>query len=123
MELTQYFETTNGYGALATSNKDGDVNVAIYAKPHMIDENTIAFIMRNRRSYANLQTNPKAAYLYIEKDGGYLGKRLHLTKIREDKDSKLVDTVRRKQRTHTGPDSDSTLVYFTIDEIRPSMGG
>jgi hypothetical protein len=122
MDLLQYFETTNGYGTLATSSKDGDINIAIYAKPHMIDENTLAFVMRNRRSYANLQSNPKAAYLYIEKDGGYLGKRLHLTKIREDNDPELVDAVRRKQRTHTGPDSDSTLVYFTIDEIRPAVG-
>jgi hypothetical protein len=112
MNLHDYFETTNGYGTLATSSKDGQVNIAIYAKPHMIDENSLGFIMRNRRSYGNLQTNPTAAYLYIEKDGGYLGKRLHLTKIREDKDQDAIDAIRRKQRTHTGPDSDSTLVIF-----------
>jgi hypothetical protein len=123
MNLHDYFETTNGYGTLATSSKDGQVNIAIYAKPHMIDENSLGFIMRNRRSYGNLQTNPTAAYLYIEKDGGYLGKRLHLTKIREDKDQDAIDAIRRKQRTHTGPDSDSTLVIFQIDEIRPAVGG
>ncbi|NQV33202.1 MAG: pyridoxamine 5'-phosphate oxidase family protein [Phycisphaeraceae bacterium] len=123
MTLNEYFETSNGYGVLATSNEEGQVNIALYAKPHMLDENTLAFIMRNRRSYGNLQTNPTAAYLYIEKDGGYLGKRLHLTKIREDKDQDAIDTIRRKQRTHTGPDSDSTLVVFQIDEIRPAVGG
>ena len=123
MNLHDYFESTNGYGVLATSSKNGQVNVAIYAKPHMIDDNTVAFIMRNSRSYENLQTNAQAAYLYIEKDGGYLGKRLHLTMIREDKDPDLIDSVRRKQRTHTGPDSDSALVYFRIDEIRPAVGG
>ncbi len=123
MDLHEYFETSNGYGALATSSKDGQVNVAIYAKPHVITEDTIAFIMRNRRSYGNLQSNPTAAYLYIEKDGGYLGKRLHLTKIKEDKDPEAVDAIRRKQRTHTGPDSDCTLVTFRIDEIRPAVGG
>lgn len=123
MDLHDYFETSNGYGVLATSSKDGQVNIAIYAKPHMVDENTLAFIMRNRRSYANLHSNPTAAYLYIEKDGGYLGKRLHLTKIREDKAPDVIDAIRRKQRTHTGPDSDSTLVFFHIDEIRPAVGG
>ncbi len=123
MSLHEYFETSNGYGVLATSNQEGQVNIAIYSKPHMIDEDSLALIMRNRRSYGNLQTNPTAAYLYIEKDGGYLGKRLHLTKIREDKDQDAIDAIRRKHRTHTGPDSDSTLVIFRIDEIRPAVGG
>lgn len=122
MTLSEYFESSNGYGVLATSSKEGQVNIALYAKPHMLDENTLAFIMRNRRSYGNLQTNPTAAYLYIEKDGGYLGKRLNLTKIREDKDQDAIDEIRRKQRTHTGPDSDSTLVIFQIDEVRPAVG-
>ncbi|MCP4453245.1 MAG: pyridoxamine 5'-phosphate oxidase family protein [Planctomycetes bacterium] len=123
MNLREYFESSNGYGVLATSSKEGEVNIAIYAKPHRVDENTLAFIMRSRRSYGNLQTNPTAAYLYIEKDGGYLGKRLHLTKIREEKDHDAIDTIRRKHRTHTGPDSDCTLVIFRIDEIRPAVGG
>ena len=48
MNQSDYFENTAGTGVLATSDNEGNVDVAIYAKPHVIDENTIAFSNRSR---------------------------------------------------------------------------
>ncbi len=75
MTLNNYFEATKGYGVLATADSSGKVNAAVYARPHFIDENTIAFIMREKLTHANLQTNPNATYLFIESGSGYSGKR------------------------------------------------
>jgi hypothetical protein len=93
MNMQEYFEKTQGLGILATANSEGEVDLAIYARPHVLDETTIAFIMREHLSFKNLQSNPKAAYMFVEKGKGYSGKRLYLTKIREESDP---DTINEK---------------------------
>jgi hypothetical protein len=123
MNLSEYFETTEGTGILATSNSDGQVDVAIYSRPHVTDENTVAFIMRQRLSHENLQSNPHAAFMFIEKGPGYKGKRLYLTKIREESDPALIDSFRRKTpKNSSDPNAKSFLVYFQIDRVRPLVG-
>jgi acyl-CoA thioesterase FadM len=58
MELSQYFESVNGIGVLATADGNGHVNSAIYAKPHFMEDGTLAFIMRDRLSHANRSPIP-----------------------------------------------------------------
>ena len=94
MDLQTYFEQTKGMGVLATSDSEGNVDLAIYGRPHVIDENTIAFIMRERLSFANLQSNPKAAYMFVEKTEGYKGTRLYLTKINQQSDLEIIEKFR-----------------------------
>jgi hypothetical protein len=123
MNLSDYFETAQGIGILATANSEGQVDVAIYSRPHVTDEDTVAFIMRPRLSHENLQSNPHAAYMFIEKGPGYKGKRLYLTKLREETDPALIDSLRRKDGKHKAKsDEKSFLVYFHIDKIRPLVG-
>ena len=122
MNQSEYFENTAGTGVLATSDSEGNVDVAIYAKPHAIDENTIAFIMNERLSYKNITSNPKAAYLFLEDCPGYKGKRLYLTKIKEETDKELIDSIRRKSEKHHEVDSNKHLVYFSVDKIRALVG-
>ena len=78
MNLTDYFETAEGTGILATADSEGNADLAIYARPHMTDDETIVLVMSDKLSHTNLQTNPKAAYMFIEKTKGYHGKRLYL---------------------------------------------
>lgn len=123
MNLSDYFETTQGTGILATANSEGQVDVAIYSRPHVTDEDTVAFIMRPRLSHENLLSNQNAAYMFIEKGQGYKGKRLYLTKLREETDPTLIDSLRRKeQKTDSKTDEKSCLVYFHVDKIRPLVG-
>ena len=97
MDLKDYFETTKGFGILATADGDGKVDAAVYARPHFMEDGTIAMIMRDRLTHLNLQSNFHAAYLYHEDGTGYKGKRLFLTKIREEKDTDLLKSLRRRQ--------------------------
>ena len=38
MNLHDYFENTTGTGVLATADSSGNVNAAIYARPHVMDD-------------------------------------------------------------------------------------
>jgi hypothetical protein len=87
----------------------------------MVDENTVAFIMADRLSYHNLQSNPRAAYLFFEKGSNFTGVRLFLTKIKEETDKEKLEAVRRKSFPGL-EDGEEYLVSFTIDEVLPLVG-
>ena len=120
MKLSEYFESAKGYGVLATADSAGKVDAALYARPHFMDEETIAFIMADRLTHNNLQSNPHAAYLFIEPGEKLSGKRLFLTKIKEEKDSELLYAIRRK--SYGNDKGGRYLVYFKIDKILPLIG-
>ena len=121
MELKEYFENTEGRGILATADGDGKVDTAIYARPHFMDDGTIALIMRDRLSHHNLQSNSHACYMFVEKGRGYRGKRLFLSKVREEQDSELLQSLRRRQYI-VEKDESKFLVFFKIDKELPLVG-
>ena len=124
MNLSDYFENMQGLGILATADADGMVDIAVYAKPYVIDEKTIAFVMRERLTHQNLKSNPQAVYMFVEHGEGYNGKRLYLTKIREETNTSVVEMFRKKQPEICASydDSNKYLVHFQIDDIRPLVG-
>jgi hypothetical protein len=126
MKLSEYFEQAKGVGVLATADGDGKVNTAIYSRPHFLepdDENAIAFIMADRLSHANVQVNPHASYLFMEKGEGYAGKRLSLTKIREETDPERIQAVRRRALPAECEAGEARfLVHFRIEGVRPLIG-
>lgn len=124
MNLAEYFEKTNGRCILATADAHGKVDLAVYSRPHVIDEQTVAFIMLDRLSHANLQSNPHAAFMFMEAGDKYVGKRLFLTKVKEEEDQAIVEQFRRK-KSYDLPDDDKKkrfLVYFRIDKVLPLIG-
>ena len=125
MKLSQYFEKTKGRGVIATSDSKGKVGTAVYGRPHFINEKTVAFIMADRLMHKNLQSNPHAAYLFMESGERYVGKRLYLTKIKEVKDRALIDKIRRKESCPVYTvykDTIKYLVYFRINKMLPLIG-
>jgi len=124
MKLSEYFDQADGFGVLSTAVQSGKVNAAVYGRPHFIDEETVAFIAADRLTHANLQVNPHAAYIFKE-EGGYEGRRLYITKIREEKDSPLIEQIRRKKHPsgkgnhQSGP---KFLIFFHLDKVLPLIG-
>ena len=51
MEIKDYFENNKGFGVLSTSDGNGNVNSAVYARPHVMEDDLLAFVMRDRQSY------------------------------------------------------------------------
>ena len=121
MTLRDYFESVKGRGVLATADGDGRVDAAVYATPHFIDDDTIAFIMRDRLTHHNLQSNSHAAYLFMESGERYIGKRLYLTKTKEEEESELLHTLRRRKYPDDGQET-KYLVFFNVDKVLPLIG-
>ena len=124
MKLDDYFENTNGVGVLSTADDKGKVNAAVYGRPHFIGEHTVAFIASDRLTHANLKKNPSAIYLFKE-DGSYKGCRLYLIKTHEEKDSPLIEKIRRKKYKGIGLKDNTEskfLIYFKVDKILPLIG-
>jgi len=120
MTLNDYFATAMGKGFLATSRPDGAVNVAMYDRPQVVDEKTVAFGMTARLTHDNLQRNPHAVYAFHEQ--GRHGIRVYLTKLREETDGDLFDKVRRRAQwlsDDESADSLKYLVYFRVDKTLP----
>jgi hypothetical protein len=124
MKLKDYFQKTKGISILSTADRDGKVTTAIYSLPRILEDNSIAFIMRERLTYHNLRTNPHAAFMFIEESAGYQGIRLFLKKISEDNDPEVIMKMTRRNLT---PEEDKQkgpkhLVIFRVEMILPLIG-
>lgn len=124
MNLIEYFDQHRGIGVLSTADTSGMVNSALYARPHFRDEQTLAFIMTDRHTHANLQTNPQASYLFVEEGGGYRGCRLHLMMISQESDPEAIAALKRRPLpTPCMPEGATRfLVWFRVDRVRPLLG-
>ncbi|TKB24145.1 pyridoxamine 5'-phosphate oxidase family protein [Desulfopila sp. IMCC35006] len=125
MDLSKYFQEHTGTGVLATAADDGKVNTAIYARPHVFDNKTVAFIMRDRLSRQNLLKNGSANYLFIESGAGYKGVRLGLTMIDESTDPELIASL--SKRLLAGKEYSANearfAVRFSVDKGLALVGG
>ncbi len=124
MTLQDYFGIRTGTSILSSADGEGILTTAIYSAPRVLGKNTVAFIMRERRTYRNLQHNPYAAYMFIEDGGKYHGIRLFLTKIREDDNPELIAKMTRRNLT---PEEDRELgpkhlMIFKVDRVLPLVG-
>jgi hypothetical protein len=123
MSLAEYFENAKGVGVLGTADSEGNVDLAIYARPHVQDDENVAFIMGDHLSHDNIRTNPHAAYLFVEEGQGYKGLRLYLTRTGEETDPQKIEAVRRPGRK--GMDYGGVqkfLVHFKVERTRRLVG-
>ena len=119
MDLKDYFEKTRGIGVLATADADGKVDAAVYSRPHVMEKDTVAFIMHDRLSHHNLASNPHAAYLFVEEGTKSKGARLFLTKTEEEKDTERLQSLRRRDY---GDKKGLFLVFFHVNKVLPLLG-
>jgi hypothetical protein len=123
MSLQEYLENTKGFGVLSTADQYGKVDAAVYSRPHVFEDGTIGSIMRDRLTHENLKTNPHAVFLFMEEGKGYRGKRLFLTKIREETDPDLIQSLcRRCYPNDLQVQEPRFLVVFKIDKELPLIG-
>ncbi len=124
MDLKTYFENTKGLGVLSTADAEGNVDSALYARPHVQEDGTLVLIMRDRLSHANLQSNPKAAYLFKEEGPGYTGKRFFLSKTKEEQDEQKIESLKRRSYPQDEKIHEEAryLVFFEIEKELPLIG-
>ena len=123
MSWKEYFEKKEGRGYLATADSKGQVDIAVYSRPHVQDDGTFAFGMTDRLTHANLQSNPYATYAFHEE--GYRGVRLYLKKVREETEGKMLDAIKERANRVSVPgagDAVKYVVYFKLVKDLPLVG-
>jgi len=122
MTLSEYFEKTTGKGVMSTADSSGRLTAAIYARPHFVDEETAAFIMADRLTHKNLESNPHAVYLFMESGRNTREEALPHQNQRR-KEQPLLDTLRRRVSCPVDEEyKDRFLVYFKVDKVLPLIG-
>jgi hypothetical protein len=123
-ELMALFNKRPRVGVLATSNKVGDVNAAVFGSPHMIDENTVVMGIGQNRSYRNLQRNPKAVFIVVEageSTADWRGARVYLEALEMEKGGPFFEQIKgniAKAAGQGAADMIHAAIRFKVTEVR-----
>jgi len=124
-QVMKMFNKETRIGALATADKNGNVNAAVFGSPRMIDEETVIMAIGDNRSFQNLQENPKASFIVIEPGGApatWKGARLYLELDSFERYGELLDSFREKIRAVAGDQSANAIIAairFKVTDVRP----
>ena len=124
-ELMELFNKYPRIGAPATSNREGDVNVAVFGSRRMVDENTVVMGIGNNRSFHNLQRNPKAVFIVVEPGETVMdwkGARVYLEAVDLAIEGEFYDQTKQNITKSSGVQAAKMIqaaVRFKITEVRP----
>ena len=124
-EVMTLFNKFPRIGTLSTANKEGDVDVAIFGSPRMIDENTVVMGIGENRSYRNLQRNPKAVFIVMEPGESlpdWKGARVYLEAVDMETEGDFFSQIKgniAKIAGQAAADRIHAAIRFKITEVRP----
>jgi len=124
-ELMELFNKWPRIGTLSTANKLGEVNVAVFGSPRMVNENTVVMGIRNNRSFRNLERNPKAVFIVMEPGPtvqDWKGARVYLEAVDMETEGKFYEEIKRnivKAFGQEAADLVHAAIRFRITEVRP----
>ncbi|MGD2124892.1 MAG: pyridoxamine 5'-phosphate oxidase family protein [Desulfobacteraceae bacterium] len=123
--LMMLFNKHPRVGTLSTSNKMGDVNVAVFGSPRMVDENTVVMGIGNNRSFRNLERNPKAVFIVMEPGetpADWKGARVYLEAVDMETSGEFHEEIKRNLAKQWGQEQAEMVhaaIRFRITEVRP----
>ena len=124
-EVMELFNKRTRIGTLSTANKKGEVNVAVFGSPQMIDENTVVMGIGKNRSFRNLQENPNAVFIVVEPGKTVMewkGARVYLEVADLDSAGDFFEKVKggiAKAAGKQAADMIRSAIRFKITEVRP----
>jgi len=123
--VMELFNKRPRVGTLSTSNKNGDVDVAVFGSPQMIDENTVVMGIGQNRSFQNLQENPKAVFIVVEPGETLMdwkGCRVYLLAQTIETSGDLYDEIRANIAAAGGGEAAAKMIYaairFQVTDVR-----
>ena len=110
-----------GRGVIGTASKAGVVNMAVYAVPQIVDDETVAWGMTDGRTWNNVRENPNASYTYFAPGEGFRGARLALTLSRTEDSGGMLAKIRERtgESSPGDPEAVKHVAYFKVVETRP----
>ena len=127
MEVMELFNKETRIGTLSTANRKGEVNVAVFGSPRMIDENTVIMGIGRNRSFRNLQENPQAAFIVVEPGKtamDWKGARVYLEAVDIESGGGFFEEVKAGIAKVAGKEAAAMVhaaIRFRITEVRPIM--
>jgi hypothetical protein len=124
-QVMKMFNRKTRIGALATTNNRGDVDIAVFGSPRMIDEDTVIMAIGDNRTFQYLQENPKASFIVVEPGESptdWKGARLYLEMDSFERYGELLDSFRENIRKVAGDKSANAItagIRFKITDVRP----
>ena len=124
-EVMELFNKRPRIGALSTANQKGEVNVAVFGSPQMIDENTVVMGIGKNRSLANLKENPHAVFIVVEPGKTVMdwkGARVYLEVLAVETGGGFYDQIKDNITQAAGKaagDMIRAAIRFKIVEVRP----
>ena len=121
MDLAKLFEE-QGFGVMATADLSGNVNTAIYARPHVIDATTLVWGMTDGRTFHNIAVNPRASFLFRSSGPGFNGVRLYLELLRTEEEGAMLTRIRQNTDQVVGQGTGRAVTHaawFRVVEVRP----
>ena len=124
-KLMDYFNKQPRLGTLSTANKEGEVNVAYFGSPRMVDEKTVFMGLGNNHTFANLQDNPNAVFMIMEPGDSlpeWKGVRVYLTMTDCQTSGEKLDQIQAAIAEKAGEGAAKMIhaaVTFEITAIRP----
>jgi hypothetical protein len=94
----------------------------VYAVPHVVDEETVAWGMTEGRTYQYTEQNPRASYLYFSPGGKGKGVRLTLAMKYIETSGKLLEKIRARVSETVNSQAGAAVkyvVHFRVVETRP----
>ena len=124
-EVMDLFNKRPRIGSLSTANQKGEVNVAVFGSPQMIDENTVVMGIGRNRSFANLQKNPNAVFIVVEPGETVMdwkGARVYLEALAIETGGGFYEQIKENIAEAAGKaaaDMIHAAIRFKITEVRP----
>lgn len=124
-EVMEIFNKSPRIGTLSTADRKGEVNVAVFGSPQMIDENTVVMGIGRNRSFRNLQENPHAAFIIVEPGKTMMdwkGVRVYLEVMDIETGGGFFEEVRDGISRAAGKavaDMIHAAIRFRVTEVRP----
>lgn len=124
-QVMKMFNKEARIGVLATANKNGDVNAAVFGSPRMIDEDTVIMAIGDNRSAKYLEENARASFIVVEPGetpATWKGVRLYLEAESFERYGEVLDSFRAKIRKVAGnksADAIQAAIRFKVTDVRP----
>lgn len=124
-DVMELFNKSPRIGTLSTANRQGDVDVAVFGSPQMIDENTVIMGIGKNRSLSYLQENHKAVFIVMEPGKSLMdwkGARVYLEALDIETGGGFFDEVKAGIAAAAGKQAGDMIraaIRFKITEVRP----
>ena len=124
-EVMEFFNKRPRNCILCTATNQGDVNVAVYGSPRMIDKDTVVLGTGDKRSYRYLKENSKAAIIVAEPEEikhDSKAIRVYLEVTSFDTEGDLFNEVKEGVAIRAGKQAADGLqaaIRFKVTEVRP----